>query len=149
MILKWSRVTPDAKAPERAFPTDAGLDFFAATDVVLTPGAVTKVPTGVRIHAEGQGDGYNEPGGWTYACLIWDKSGLGAKGVKVLGGVIDDGYTGEMFVVLAALDCEIKVRRGEKLAQVLVQRVELSILVEVETLDATDRGDGGFGHTGP
>jgi dUTP pyrophosphatase len=149
MLLKWSKVREGAKKPERAHPTDAGLDFFSAVDVVLSPGEVTKVPTGIRIHAEGQGEGYNQPGGWTYACLVWDKSGMGAKGVKVLGGVIDDGYTGEVFVVLGTMGGEIAILKGQKLAQVLVQRVELPVLVEVGWLEETVRGDNGFSSTGP
>ena len=94
--LLWDRHPdfPDAIAPERAHPTDAGFDVYSAEDALIAPGDVVKVRTGICVHPEPVGipdpgerrpdllvdHGYNQPGGWTYACLVWDKSGMGGKG---------------------------------------------------------------------
>ncbi len=176
--VRVRRLTGTAKLPVRANPTDAGMDVFSDADCTIRPGEVVKVSTGIAVHpafSEGSwaaAEGYGRPGGWTLATLVWDKSGMGAKGLKVLGGVIDDPYRGEVFVVLANVNTvgflrtivenignwatqgrewdagTIRVTKGQKLANLLVQRVELPEIDEVEDLGATGRGDGGFGSTG-
>ncbi|MDD5397360.1 MAG: dUTP diphosphatase, partial [Candidatus Moranbacteria bacterium] len=85
-----------------------------------------------------------------HAALIWDKSGISHKnGIKTLGGVIDSNYVGEWFVGLVNLGQEdYVIGKGQKIAQVLFQKVEIPEIEEVEELERTNRGDGGFGSTG-
>ena len=149
--MRWTRHPdfPAARRPERAHPTDAGMDVFSAETVTFRPGQVTKCRTGLCVHPVGAGEGYNEPGGWTLACFVWDKSGLAAKGLTTLGGVIDDPYTGEVLVVIACLADPVTVEEGQKLTQFVVQRVELAVIEdEPSPLEETARGDGGFSSTG-
>ena len=82
--------------------------------------------------------------------LVWDKSGLAIKnGIKTMAGVIDSGYRGEIGIVLANLsDQDFKIEKGQKIAQMLIQKVEWAEIEEVKELSKTKRGDGGFGSTG-
>ncbi len=139
MQLKISKIDPQAKLPEYAHPTDAGLDIFSNEEYTLQPNQRYTFSTGISF-ALPQGT----------VGLIWDKSGLASKsGLKVMGGVIDENYRGELKVVLHNLsDQEFKVAKHSKIAQMLVQKVEHLDIVEVEDLDDTDRGAGAFGSTG-
>lgn len=139
MKLQIKKLHSDARLPEYALPGDAGMDLFALESVSLEPGARTDIGTGLAIAI---------PEG--YVGLIWDKSGLSNRhGLKVLGGVIDSGYRGEIRVGLINLGSEpVSFESGHKVAQMLIQRVESPEIVEVETLDETERGSGGFGSTG-
>lgn len=138
MEIKVKRVHPDAKLPVYGHPGDAGLDLFSAVDRELGPGDVLAVPTGVQVAI---------PAG--HAGLVWDKSGISLMGVHRLAGVIDAGYRGEVQVVLVNLgDGPFAVKRGMKIAQLLVQPVASVTVVEADSLDDTPRGEGGFGSTG-
>jgi dUTP pyrophosphatase len=139
MKLQIKKLHSDARLPEYALPGDAGMDLFALESVSLEPGARTDIGTGLAIAI---------PEG--YVGLIWDKSGLSNRhGLKVLGGVIDSGYRGEIRVGLINLGSEpVSFESGHKVAQMLIQRVESPEIVEVEVLDETERGSGGFGSTG-
>lgn len=139
MILPIKKLTPDAKIPERAHATDAGLDLFTLTEVVLEKGGTSVLSTGIAMAI---------PEG--YVGLIWDKSGLAAKnGITCLGGVIDSEYRGEIMVTLANLGADTyTITKHQKIAQLLIQKIELPKLEEVETLDDTTRGEKGFGSTG-
>lgn len=138
MKLKVKKLRPDAKLPTRAHPDDAGLDIYCCEEITLPPNETTKVPTGVA---------YAVPEG--YAGLIWDKSSVGFKGIKTLGGVLDSGYRGELFVALHNLHDEpYTFDAGHKIAQMLIQKVELWELEEASELSETDRGEGAFGSTG-
>lgn len=138
MELKVKRIHPDAKAPVYGHPGDAGLDLFSVVDRDLAPGEVWAVPTGIRIAVP--------PG---FVGLVWDKSGVSLKGVHRLAGVIDAGYRGEVRVVLINLGpAPFPVRKGAKIAQLLVQPVVAVSVVETDSLDDTSRGEGGFGSTG-
>ena len=138
MELKVKRIHPEAKLPVYGHPGDAGLDLFSAVDRELGPGDVFAVPTGIQIAIP--------PG---HVGLIWDKSGISLMGVHRLAGVIDAGYRGEVQVVLANLgDGPFAVKKGQKIAQMLVQSVAAVTVVEAESLDDTSRGEGGFGSTG-
>jgi dUTP pyrophosphatase len=108
-------------------------------DVNINPGARFSCPTGIAMKIE---EGY--------AGLIWDKSGVAQKaGMKTLGGVIDSNYTGEWIVGLVNLGEDVyKIEKGQKIAQVLFQKVEIPEIEEVEELEQTNRGDGAFGSTG-
>ncbi len=133
----------DLAAPSYANPGDAGADLVAAEDVTLAPGGGRAlISTGVSIAIP---DGY--------AGMVQPRSGLAAKhGVTVLNtpGLIDSGYRGELKVILVNLDptTPFEVTRGERIAQLVIQKVEHVAFELVETLDETERGEGGFGSSG-
>lgn len=137
--LKIKRFREDAKIPQYAHPGDAGLDLYAVEDVTLAPNERTAVSTGIAMEI---------PEG--YVGFIWDKSGLSIKhGLKTLGGVIDSGYRGEVLIGIMNLsDVEYTIRKGEKVAQMIIQRKETIEVEEVSELGETARGEGGFGSTG-
>ncbi len=138
MELKVKRIHPDAKLPVYGHPGDAGLDLFAVADRELAPGEVFAVPTGVRVAVP--------PG---HVGLVWDKSGISLNRVHRLAGVIDAGYRGEVQVVMINLGgTPFAIRKGMKIAQMLVQPVTSVTVVESDALDDTSRGQGGFGSTG-
>jgi dUTP pyrophosphatase len=128
--------------PQRAHPGDAGVDLFAAADVELAPGQRAVVPTGVAIALP---DGY--------AAFVHPRSGLAARhGVTIVNapGTVDAGYRGEIRVTLLNTDADqpVAFRRGDRVAQLVVQRVELPVFHEVERLPGSARGVDGFGSTG-
>lgn len=128
--------------PKRAHPGDAGVDLYSTIDVRIEPGARTLVATGVAIALP-----YGTVG------LIHPRSGLAAKhGLTVVNtpGTIDAGYRGEIKVCLLNTDREsaVEIKRGDRIAQLLVQRVELPEFKEVSFLDETVRGAGGYGSSG-
>jgi len=137
------RLDPDLPLPEYAKPGDAGIDLRARESVTLLPGGGRAlVATGVAVAI---------PMG--YAGFVQPRSGLALKhGVTCLNtpGLIDSGYRGELKVLLINTDPSepFEVVRGERIAQLVIQAVEHADLVEVDVLDDTDRGQGGFGHTG-
>ena len=133
---------PQLPLPRYARPGDAALDLLARQDLTLAPGERAAVPTGVAIALP--------PG---YAGFVQPRSGRALNeglGVANTPGLIDSGYRGEIKVVVVNLDTEVPVRieRGEKIAQLVVQRVEHVQLEVTERLPTSDRGDGGFGSTG-
>lgn len=138
MQLKVKRIVPQAKLPSYGHPGDAGMDLYAAAARTLAPGEVFAVPTGIRMAI---------PSG--FVGLVWDKSGLSLKGVHRLAGVVDAGYRGEVQVVLINLSSlPFEIMTGMKIAQMLIQPVQEAAIIEVDDLDATSRGEGGFGSTG-
>jgi dUTP pyrophosphatase len=138
MELRVKRVHPEAKLPVYGHPGDAGLDLFSVVDRELAPGEVFAVPTGIQVAV---------PAG--HVGLVWDKSGISLKSVHRLAGVVDSGYRGEVQVVMINLGAApFAVRKGMKIAQMLVQPVAAVEVVESDSLDDTARGHGGFGSTG-
>jgi dUTP pyrophosphatase len=139
MQLQIKKLDPKAKVPSFAHATDAGLDLCALEEVTIAPGARVSVRTGIAFAI---------PEG--HVGLVWDKSGIAHKGgLKTLGGVIDAGYRGEVFVGLHNLsDTPYTFEAGNKVAQILIQKVEQPALVEVDELPEADRGDKAFGSTG-
>ncbi|OBG37478.1 deoxyuridine 5'-triphosphate nucleotidohydrolase [Mycobacterium alsense] len=145
--VKVVRLDPELPLPSRAHEGDAGVDLFSAEDVTLDPGRRALVRTGVAVAI---------PLGMVG--LVHPRSGLAARvGLSIVNspGTIDAGYRGEIKVALINLDPAepIVVRRGDRIAQLLVQRVELVELVEVSSFDEvglaeTSRGDGGHGSSG-
>ncbi len=136
------RLDPELPLPGYAHPGDAGLDLVSREDVTLPPAGRAAVATGVAIAL---------PAG--YVGLVHPRSGLARKhGVTVLNapGTVDAGYRGEIQVILANTDPQeaFTVRRGDRVAQLVVQQVAQADLVEVDTLPGSDRGEGGFGSTG-
>lgn len=140
--LQVKRLHPEARVPTRAHDGDAGLDLHSVQALTLAPGARAMVPTGIAVAIpHGQ------------AGLVMPRSGLAAKrGIALVNapGLIDAGYRGELRVLLLNTDreqpCEIAV--GDRIAQLVLIRVELAPTVEVAELDDSERGDGGFGSSG-
>lgn len=139
--LPVTRLHPDAVAPRYAHDGDAGLDLVSVEDVVLAPGARHAVATGWAMAI---------PDGWVG--LVHPRSGLALKqGLTVANapGTIDAGYRGEVKVILVNLgEAEVAVHAGDRVAQLVLQQVGRADVVEVDDLDATARGAGGFGSTG-
>lgn len=139
MNIHVKKLHPEAIVPAFAHPGDAGMDLYSVEDMVLEPGERRSVPTGIAIALP---DGY--------VSLVWDKSGVSHKfGVKTLGGVLDSGYRGEYLIGLINLGQEnFEIKKGQKIAQLLIQKVERPDITVVDELDETSRGAGGFGSTG-
>ena len=137
--LKIKRTHPDAKIPSYAHEGDAGMDLYTTERVEIKPGARLQIGSGIAAHI---------PHG--YVGLLWDKSGLSHKhGLKMLGGVIDAGYRGEIFVGAINLSDETYVvEKGHKICQMLIQPVVHPIINIVEELEESSRNTGGFGSTG-
>jgi dUTP pyrophosphatase len=140
--LPVRRLDPDLPLPAYAHPGDAGADLCAATDVVLPPGGRATVGTGIAIAVP---DGH--------AAFVHPRSGLASRhGVTVVNapGTIDAGYRGEVRVVLLNTDPDepFTVRRGDRIAQLVVQPVTTVRFVDVAELPASPRGEAGFGSTG-
>jgi dUTP pyrophosphatase len=136
------RLDPEVPLPSYAHPGDAGADLVTTIDAELAPGERTVLPTGLSIALP---DGY--------AAFVHARSGLAARcGVALVNapGTIDAGYRGEIKVILVNLDPLLPVRfaRGDRIAQLVIQRVERAAFHEVETLPGSDRGAGGHGSTG-
>ncbi|MEE4022871.1 dUTP diphosphatase [Gordonia sp. PKS22-38] len=136
------RLDPDIALPTRAHPGDAGLDLCSTIDLELPPGRRQLVGTGIAVAL---------PHGTVG--LIHPRSGLAARaGLSIVNspGTVDAGYRGEIKVCLINLDPDepITISRGDRIAQLLVQRVELPDVVEVDELDDTSRGAGGYGSSG-
>lgn len=139
MKIQIQKISSEAKVPTYSHSGDAGMDVYSIEDIVLQPGQRHSVKTGVAVSLP---DGY--------VALVWDKSGVSHKGgIKTLGGVIDAGYRGEWLIGLVNLGQEpYPIKKGQKIAQVLIQAVERPEIEEVEELDETSRGAGRFGSTG-
>jgi dUTP diphosphatase len=136
------RLDPGLPLPERAHPGDAGVDLCAARDVDLAPGERAVVGTGIAIALP---DGY--------AAFVHPRSGLAARhGVTLVNapGTIDAGYRGEIAVTMINTDraAAVSFRRGDRIAQLVIQRVERAVFCEVSRLPGSARGEGGFGSTG-
>ena len=137
-----SRLDPGVPPPAYARPGDAGADLVTTSDIVLGPGERGVVGTGIAIAL---------PSG--YAGFVHPRSGLAARvGLSVVNtpGTIDAGYRGEIRICLINHDPvhRIELARGDRIAQLVIQRVEHARFVEVERLDETERGEGGYGSTG-
>jgi dUTP pyrophosphatase len=136
--LKTLRVNADAVLPTRAHPDDAGLDLYGLEDVYLEVGQGKVAKTGIAL-ALPQG----------HVGLIADRSSLAKKGIKTAGGVIDAGYRGEIQIVLWNISpVPVRLKKGERIAQLLILPIATPAVVEVSNLDDTQRGLGGFGSTG-
>ena len=136
------RLDPDVPLPTYAHPGDAGADLTTTVDVSLPPGERAVLPTGISLALP---DGY--------AAFVHPRSGLAARcGVSIVNapGTVDAGYRGEVKVVLVNCDPreDVVLRRGDRIAQLVVQRVEKARFVEVELLPGSARGAGGHGSTG-
>ena len=139
MQIKIKKLHKDAKLPTFAHDTDAGMDLYTVEDFTIFPNEHKTIKTGVVIvFPEG------------YAALVWDKSGIALKRyLKTVGGVFDTDYRGEYLIGLYNFGKEPQsFSVGDKIAQLLIQKVEHPKILEVTELDDTPRGDRGFGSTG-
>ena len=140
--ISITRLDPGLPAPTYAHPGDAGADLRSAVDLTLQPGERALVPTGLALAL---------PEG--YVGLVHPRSGLAARhGISVVNapGTIDAGYRGEIQVCLVNTDTRepFGVRRGDRIAQLVVQRFETAAFIEVDALPGSVRGAGGYGSTG-
>lgn len=136
------RLNPSVPMPRAAHPGDAGIDLVTTQAAVLAPGERALLPTGIAIAL---------PAG--YAAFVHPRSGLAVKhGVSLVNapGTIDAGYRGEIKVSVINLDARAPVSfaAGDRIAQLVIQRVAHAVLHEVERLPGSDRGEGGFGSSG-
>ena len=139
MKLRMKKLHPDARILPKAYAGDAGIDLCAVEAVVIAPHDRARVPTGLAVEI---------PSG--HVGLVWDKSGLAVKqGITVLAGVIDEGYRGELVLCLANVSNEPQtIEKGQKAAQLLIQKVEHVEVEEAQALSESDRGERGFGSSG-
>jgi dUTP pyrophosphatase len=140
--LPVRRLDPELPLPDYAHPGDAGADLRAAEEVVLAPGGRATVGTGLAVAVP---DGY--------AAFVHPRSGLASRhGITVVNapGTVDAGYRGEIRVVLLNTDPTepFTIRRGDRIAQLVVQPVTRVRFLDVAELPPTPRGEGGFGSTG-
>lgn len=165
--LDVKKLNPEAKLPTRSNPNDAGLDLYALEDVFILQGKTARIPTGIAVHIH--------PG---HVGLVRDRSGLASKGLIVGAGVVDAGYAGDVSVVLhnfsngtdthpshftheysgpmtyssqarTIYTPGYQVRKGDKIAQMLIQKIETPAVDEVShDWDNSSRGKKGFGSSG-
>lgn len=137
-----TRVDPGVPLPAYGHPGDAGADLVTTVDVTLAPGERALLPTGIALALP---DGY--------AAFVHPRSGLAARhGVSLVNapGTVDAGYRGEVMISVINLDARepVAFRRGDRIAQLVVQPVARARFHEVEHLPGSDRGGAGFGSTG-
>ncbi len=139
MIIKVKKLRKDAKLPTHGHPGDAGMDFYCVEDVIFPPGKQERVHTGVAIEI---------PEG--HVGLIWDKSSISFNlGLKVMGGVIDSSYRGEIIMnLLNVSNKEVLITKEHKIAQMVIQKFEHCDIVEVSEISQTIRGERREGSTG-
>ena len=137
-----TRLDESVPVPRYAKPGDAGADICTRIDLTIEPGERVLAPTGLSIALP---DGY--------AAFVHPRSGLAIKhGVSMVNtpGTVDAGYRGELQIILINHDLRepISFKKGDRIAKLVIQKVERAEFIEVETLPGTDRGSGGFGSTG-
>jgi len=136
----FERIHPDARVPTKAYPTDAGFDFYACEDVLIPPREMREVRTGVRLCV---------PEGW--CMLLKPRSSQGKRGIQIHQGVYDAYYTGELTIfVYNHTDDYYKIEKGDKIAQGVFVPVWSVEFVEgkIPELDESKRGERGLGSTG-
>jgi len=140
MKIKIKKLTTTANIPTRGDSGAAGLDLYADDDYVIFPGERKLISTGIAMAIT--------PGFYGHIC---DRSGMAYKnGGHVLAGILDESYRGEIKVVLLNTDesRKIEIKRGDRIAQLIIKRYYAPKFIEMDSLDETDRGTGGFGSTG-
>lgn len=138
IAFRVKKLTAGAKLPTKEKQGDAGIDIYTNESYTLAPGEVHTYSTGIAIeYPEG------------YVALLWDRSGLGSKGIHRLAGVIDSGYRGEWKVVLHnTTDEPYEVTAGDKVVQCVVQKFTPVVIEEATKLAVSARGERGFGSSG-
>jgi len=149
-MIEIFKVRPDAKLPVRHHKYDCGADVFANEDVFIKLGETKRIPLGIAV---------NVPENW--CCEIKDRSSMGLKGLKVLGGIVDPAYTNELSVILSNLTCNetkiygwssitegYKIEKGQRIAQLIFYKVELPGFIQTNQMWIGDRGLKGLGSSG-
>ena len=124
----------DAIIPTRASKRSAGVDLYSSIDVNININSIKKINTGISVSLPEH----------SYRS-IRDKSSLAAKGILTLGGVIDNDYTGEIIVIMASLIESMKIKKGQKITQLIVSNITYPEIKLVKSLKDTERNDKGFG----
>jgi dUTP pyrophosphatase len=139
LTVKIKRLDKELPLPTHAYVGDAAFDLLSREEVMLEPGERKAIATGLTLEI---------PQG--YVGLVWDKSGIAIKqGLKTLGGVVDSGYRGEVLVGIVNLSPVVYTfKKGDKVAQMIIQKTEEVEIVEVDELSDTERGEKGFGSSG-
>lgn len=142
MKVLIKRLDPDLPLPNYAKPGDAGADIYSRIDIELNPGERKLIPTGIAIALP--------PG---FAAFVHPRSGRAIKeglGMVNAPGTVDAAYRGELQVILINHDSQnsISIKRGERIAQLVIQKVERAEFIELEELPGSSRGTSGFGSTG-
>ncbi len=142
MLIKLKKLDKEIPTPVRARNGDAGVDLYSRIDINLKPGERALIPTGIAVAIS-----------QNYAGFVQPRSGLALKhGISIVNtpGLIDSEYRGEIGVILINHDLEkmFEIKRGDKIAQFIIQKVENIDFEIVDELDETERGAGGFGSTG-
>lgn len=137
-VTQVQLLTQDAKMPERFSFQAAGHDLYCRESFSFGGGQTVLVPTGIAVSI---------PHG--YYGRIAPRSGLALKAIHVLGGVIDSDYRGEIKVILFnSSHVKIEFKKHDRIAQLIIEKININSFIQVESLDQTQRGDGGFGSTG-
>ena len=136
--INVKKLNEEAILPHRAHTTDAGADLFACKTITIKANSSAKVSTGIAIELE-----------TGYAGLVWGKSSVESKGLKIMAGLIDADYRGEVLVCMYNLtDKDFTFQAGDKFAQLVITDVRYPSFSEISELNNTKRGGGGFGSTG-
>jgi len=136
--FRVKKLSLTATLPTKNNPSDAGIDIYTNESHTLKPGETYMFSTGIAVEF---------PKG--YVALLWDRSGLGSKGIHRLAGVIDSGYRGEWKVVLVNLTKQpYIIKAGDKVIQCVMQKFEPARIKEVKKLSETSRDAAGFGSSG-
>lgn len=139
MVIKVKKIQDEAKIPNIAYKGDAGADLYAIADIKIKPSERVNIGIGLAMEIP-----------FGYVGLIWDKSGLAAKhGIHTLAGVVDAGYRGEIHVTLLnTSNKSYQIKKGDKIAQILIQAISQPQFVVAERLNETSRGAGTKGSSG-
>lgn len=138
ILVKIKKLHPDAKVPILGTEHAAGFDLYSIEDYEFQPGETHAVSTGIAMEI---------PEGKAY--FIWDRSGMGFKGMHRFAGLLDSDYRGEFKIVLFNSNkTTFKISKGDRICQVVIQDYYTPIFEEVSELSETRRGEGGFGSTG-
>ena len=138
-IVKVKKLADDARLPGYAYEDDAGIDIYSNEDKCIPANGYVAISTGISIELQSG-----------HVALVWDKSGLAFNsGLKTMAGVIDSGYRGEVKIILYnTTKVDYNVKKHQKIAQILIQKIEHALLLEDTSLNNTKRGESGFGSTG-
>jgi len=137
--LKIKRLHPGVMLPKFAHATDAGIDLYLPEDLSLAPNEQQTVALGIAVELPSNTVG-----------LLWEKSSRGAQGLQTFGGVIDEGYRGEVKAILKNTTAEmLSYAAGTPIVQLLVQPILRPDIQEITEVSETTRGTGGFGSTHP
>lgn len=138
MIIKIKKLNSKAKIPTYAYKGDAGMDVYSCEDTIIKSGERKAIKTGIAAEFPKE-----------YVALVWDKGGIANRGITTIAGVIDSNYRGEWLILLLNTTKEdYVINKGDKIAQVIIQKFEQAEIEAIENLNETERGDGKFGSSG-